>query len=156
MLSGSLHRVHTATGRGMRTTSVDACIPECSVFHLKVFRCQAAIDPSLRWNTLHPGIQASTRVVCMSLCLPNDQPAIGQHIPDSRIRNLMATYARKQNIHVGNELTSRRRGFKAPGSEERLDCKNKPSARYCVTQRKRASYFASTKMCIISCMHNAE
>ena len=27
-----------------------------------VFRHQAAIDPSLRWNTLHPGIQVSTLV----------------------------------------------------------------------------------------------
>ena len=28
----------------------------------RVFRQQAALDPSLRWNTLHPGIQASTIV----------------------------------------------------------------------------------------------
>ena len=28
----------------------------------RVFRQQAALDPSLRWNTLHPGIQASTLV----------------------------------------------------------------------------------------------
>ena len=27
-----------------------------------MFRQQAALDPSLRWNTLHPGIQASTLV----------------------------------------------------------------------------------------------
>ena len=28
----------------------------------RVFRQQAALDPSLKWNTLHPGIQASTLV----------------------------------------------------------------------------------------------
>ena len=28
----------------------------------RVFRQQAALDPALRWNTLHPGIQASTLV----------------------------------------------------------------------------------------------
>ena len=28
----------------------------------RVFQQQAALDPSLRWNTLHPGIQASTIV----------------------------------------------------------------------------------------------
>ena len=28
----------------------------------RVFRLQVAMDPSLRWNTLHPGIQASTLV----------------------------------------------------------------------------------------------
>ena len=28
----------------------------------RVFRQQAALDPSLRWNTLHPGIQAATLV----------------------------------------------------------------------------------------------
>ena len=45
----------------------------------RVFRQQVAIDPSLRWNTLHPGIQASTLVTnapgpgtFCTLCREND------------------------------------------------------------------------------------